>query len=580
MKNIKNGSFICIAALFLLFPCGNLSYGQSGLQTVQEEEAQGVPEETASLTALRGIIQIMEEIQGQIAVKKNELAGITEQEQRTEIIKEIEKLKEHLNTSRENFEEIATGLDLKMFDAKPQKQFEWKEEAQVLIGPIINELKSITARPRLIENLRTQVSYHEKKIQFVKNALRNIQELTAHVHDELLKKQLIALEHEWYNKGKQCSTELTIAKYQLAEKESEKKSLLESSQKLVKGFFKSRGKNFIFSIIAFFSVFFLLRYIHRYVYRSSSVYKSVKHSFYVRLAEVFYHIATFIGATSALLIVLYISGDWVLLGLAFIFIFGMIWTAKQTLPRFYEQCKLLLNLGTVRENERVIYNGLPWRVASLNLYTYLVNPELKGGMLRLPIRELEGIRSRQFHKDEPWFPSKENDWVILADGTLGNVVIQTPEIVKLLVIGGSDKTYSTVEFLQQKPINISTVFCLHITFGVDYQHQAISTSEIPGILREIILKELSKNGYEKDINSIVVEFKEAGSSSLNYSILANFSGRVARDYYKLSRAIQKIAVDACNKHGWTIPFTQITLHNAEKPQPKRVLPQNTKHERY
>ena len=193
MKNIKNGSFICIAAWFFLFHCGNLSYGQSGLQTMQEEEAQGVPEETASLTALRGIMQIMEEIQGQIAVKKNELAGITEHEQRREIVAEIEKLKERLNTSRENFEEIATGLDLKMFDAKPQKQFEWKEEVQVLIGPIINEMKSITARPRLIENLRMQVAHHEKKIQFIKNALRNIHELTAHVQDERLKRQLIAL---------------------------------------------------------------------------------------------------------------------------------------------------------------------------------------------------------------------------------------------------------------------------------------------------------------------------------------------------------------------------------------------------
>ncbi|MCF6149600.1 MAG: hypothetical protein E3K37_13185 [Candidatus Kuenenia sp.] len=561
MKSIVNGSSICIVTLFLLFSGGNLLYGQSEHQVVQEsKDLHIVPEETTSLMALKGITQIIEEVEEQITNKKNELAGAADQEQKTEIVKEIDKLKERLDSLRENFEEIATGLDREVFDTKPQKRFDWKEEVQVLVGPIINEMKSITARPRLIESLRTQVTYNEKKIQFIKNALRNIQELIAHVKDERLKRQLIALEREWYDKGKQVSTQLTIAKYQLTEKENEKKSLLESGQKLAKVFFKSRGKNFIFSAIAFFLVFFLLRYIHKHIYRSSSVYRAAKRSFYVRLADVFYHIATFVGSTSALLIVLYVSGDWVLLGLAFILIFGLIWTAKQTLPRFYEQCKLLLNVGTVRENERVIYHGLPWRVASLNLYSYLVNPELKGGMIRLPIRELEGLRSRPFHQDEPWFPCKENDWVILADGTLGKVVIQTPEIVKILVVGGSDKTYSTVEFLQQKPTNISTVFCLHVTFGVDYQHQPICTSEIPDILKEIISKELSKSGYENDINSIVVEFKEAGSSSLNYSILATFSGRVAKDYYKLSRTIQKIAVDTCNKYGWIIPFTQITLH--------------------
>ena len=32
----------------------------------------------------------------------------------------------------------------------------------------------------------------------------------------------------------------------------------------------------------------------------------------------------------------------------------------------------------MREAERVIYRGLPWRVESINMYTVLRNPELHG----------------------------------------------------------------------------------------------------------------------------------------------------------------------------------------------------------
>jgi hypothetical protein len=243
---------------------------------------------------------------------------------------------------------------------------------------------------------------------------------------------------------------------------------------------------------------------------------------------------------------------------------GLAWTAKQGLPRFWEQIKLLLNLGTVRENERVIYKGLPWKVVSINLYSHLENPALKSSRIRLPLRGLIELNSRPYHSDEPWFPCKENDWVILEDGTHGKVTTQTADIVRLVLLGGSYKTYLTEEFLKQNPNNISTNFRLRVTFGIDYRHQKISTQEIPEKLEEMLTTELTRDGYGRDIINLAVEFKEAGASSLDHEILADFSGKVAQYYNVLDRAIQRIAVDACNKYGWVIPFTQLTLHTAKE----------------
>lgn len=517
-------------------------------------------EEVNTLDTLTGVVQLITELRKEIESEEKKYHEAQIQEDRTEIKEEIDKLNERLESLKTNFEEIATGLDLETFYQKPQKRFDWKEELQTLVGPIVNDLKNMTARPRLIENLRTQTAYYEKQISLVKNALKNIHAIAAQVKDEALKEQLIDLENTWNSKGRQISSQLTIAKYQLADKLSERKTLLESGKNIVRVFFKSRGRNFILSVFAFLFVFFLLRYVHSHIYKGSFIHKTVANSFYIRLAEVLYYVFTFVGATGALLIVLYLCGDWVLLGIAFIFILGLIWTAKQTLPRFYEQGTLLLNLGTVKENERVLYNGLPWKVVSLQLNTQLVNPELKGGRIRIPIRDLKDMRSRPYHPDEPWFPCKENDWVVLADGTFGKVVTQTPEVVQLIVGGGSHKTYLTTEFLKQTPLNLSRSFSVRITYGIDYRHQAIAITEVPSKLKEAVNAGLINEGYRNDLLNLNVEFKEAADSSLDYLVSAEFSGRIAGDYYKLSRIMQKVALETCNKYGWEIPFTTYTVH--------------------
>ena len=113
--------------------------------------------------------------------------------------------------------------------------------------------------------------------------------------------------------------------------------------------------------------------------------------------------------------------------------------------------------------------------------------------------------------------------------------------VRLVLLGGSRKTYLTEEFLRKNPNNISTNFRLRVTFGIDYQHQKISTHGIPEKLEEALKAELTRDGYGRDIINLVAEFKEAGASSLDFEIIADFSGKVAQYHNVLARAIQRIA---------------------------------------
>ncbi|MGB5687110.1 MAG: mechanosensitive ion channel family protein, partial [Candidatus Electrothrix sp.] len=246
---------------------------------------------------------------------------------------------------------------------------------------------------------------------------------------------------------------------------------------------------------------------------------------------------------------------------------GVAWTSKQTLPKFWEQAQLLLNLSTVREGERIIYQGLPWRIMALSLYTRLHNPDLRGGMIRLPLSALIGLESRPFYIDEPWFPTKTGDLVELSDGTIGTIALQTPEQVVLDTRGGARKTYATLTFLGLNPINYSVnTFAVFTDFGIDYDCQPDITRAIPDLLHAYIIKALETKEYGPDLTELVVDFKEAAASSLNILIFAKFSSSQAANYFALSRFLQQAAVDACTEYGWGIPFTQVTLHQAESPK--------------
>jgi hypothetical protein len=260
-----------------------------------------------------------------------------------------------------------------------------------------------------------------------------------------------------------------------------------------------------------------------------------------------------------LIFVFYVVEDWVLLSLTIIFIMGVGWAAKHTLPQFWHQSRLMLNIGAVREGERMIYQGVPWLVKNINVFSELENPALEV-KLRLPIEELMGKTSRQFHKKEPWFPCKRNDWIILADGTRGVVTSLSHEMVELVQRGGAHKIYQTSDFLAQSPLNISVNFRLKIPFGISYNLQKESTQIVLEVLRSYISEQIEKEGYQKSLQNLRVEFQQAGASSLDIVVIADFKGDLAPLYKRLSRAIQRWCVDCSTKNNWEIPFPQLTIH--------------------
>lgn len=560
-KNRSLQKFLWIFGLCVLMTLGT-ALGQEPVETKAVQDVKIESEVQNATDSLARMLETHVGLTRQLQARKAELKKAATPDLKDEISADISRLQESIRALEKNFEKISTGIDLDRFDTVKEPEFDWKREILELLSPIIQQLKSMTDRPRQLEKLRSELAYYQSRMPIAKTAIENLEKLIAQTEDAQLKAQLNKLKEKWLKRSDQINNQLDVVQYQLEQKSREKKSFWETGQMLVQSFFKSRGRNFILAAASFVLTWVLFRLAYRLIVRIRPQRRIEHQPIYTRLFDIGYRLLTVIGAVAAFLFVLYIAGDWVLLSLFIIFLLGFAWAAKQSIPRFWQEIRLMINLGSVRENERIVHDGIPWRVVSLNFYSQLENPLLKGGRLRIPLKEFVDKTSRPFGPDEPWFPCRERDWVILSDNTRGQVMTQTPESVQLLLYGGSVKTYSTGDFLSQNPTNISSGFSLKSTFGIDYKHQAQCTQKIPEQLKQMLQRELVKAGYGDNLNAVNAEFSQASASSLDIDIIAVFSGNAAKDYVALTRALQRIAVDACNRYGWEIPFAQVTVHPA------------------
>ncbi|MGF1529562.1 MAG: hypothetical protein ACFCBW_22685 [Candidatus Competibacterales bacterium] len=258
--------------------------------------------------------------------------------------------------------------------------------------------------------------------------------------------------------------------------------------------------------------------------------------------------------------------DWVLTLVGLAVVVGTLYTLGRALPRMMEQISLLLNLGAVQERERLIFDGIPFEVTQLSFYTTLANPTLQGAELQLPVRGLIGLHSRPVAPGEPWFPTAPGDWVLLpGDDKIAQVERQTPELVQLRLLGGLTYTLRTTAFLDRGPRNLSQGFRIETLFTLDYRHRPEAWDPIPALMKHALWEGIVHLVSHTQVRSLEVELWRAGPSGLEYEIEMDLSGEAAPLYEDVERTLQRLLIEASERHHWTIALPQITLHNPSSP---------------
>lgn len=527
-------------------------------QETPVSDANQVQKSVASLESLLKSIKSKEQ---EIAKLQNKLQNAAEEVTREEIIQSLRKSKEEEAVLESQFEKFATSVDVSAFAAeKVEKPFDWQEELGSLLKPIMDEMERATADARTSGELRTQIEELETLAILTADATAHLEKLIAVETSPDLRERLRRELETWTQRRNDTQNQVKALQLQLENRLAQRKSFLETTSAFMRSFFRNRGRSLLLGVLAFCAIFFLFRLI-ALVYRRVTP-RQQRRRFAGRLILLLTQIASVVGGLLAATLVFNLMGDWFLLGLVVIFLLGLGWAGIKTLPQHIEIIKLLLNIGAVKESERLVYDDIPWRVATLSFTSVLVNPLLDGGKQKLPVRDLVGCHSRPNGDKEEWFPCRADDWVELADGRIGRVAYQAPSCVQIVEPGGSQVVYQTGDFLSLNPKNLTTGFRIDTSFGVDYKHQAECTTQIPTAMQRALEQDLPKVVDKELIQSIQVEFASAAASSLDMQILVDMDGAAAAQLPKLKRAVSRILVEACNINKWEIPFEQLTIHQS------------------
>lgn len=510
---------------------------------------------------LEALVRSMNNLSRMISATREVMKGPNGIGRENELKARLDEFQIKLQVMEGSFEQLSAGMGLNALQKEKEAGVDWNRELTEFLAPIMSQVKKMTSRPRQIEALRNEIAQYHTQLRMAQGAQKRLISLVSQADNPQLIEKLGQLTRFWENQENEVRARMAVSEKALEKAVGEKKSITRSFQELLEFFFQGRGKNLFLALLTFVVIWGCLHYLHKLIFRLNPLHKKGR-SFGVRVFDLFYRVFTVFISAFVLLGTLYFLGDWLLLSLAIIFVMGIVWASKQALPRFWNQATLMLNFGAVREGEVVVYKGIPYEVASINMNSKLENKALENGFVRLHINDLMELRSRPITENEPWFPSRTGEWVRLADGTYGRVAAQTPEMVTLKLKGGALKYYTTSEYLAQSPTNLSDGYRLTGIFGLDYRHQGIATHEIPEIIQRTVTEELEKAGCGDFLKRIRVEFKEAGASSLDMAILAEFNGKAGSKYWVLERAIQRICVDVCNQHDWIIPFQQVSVHMA------------------
>lgn len=507
---------------------------------------------------LKSILQNIERLESELERNQRELVSPTAQGRTEKLVENIKELSFRIEGLRDSFVEVATGVDTSALrSAEETPEVVWTKELKDLMQPLVNEVRRLTSRPREVDRMRTDLEELNTQLVVIDTALRNLNEIRSSIVDTQIADYVSNIENDWSNKKENLKTQIRIAEDKLRRKVGERQTFGESVKNIFQLFFKSRGLNLaiaLFCAVLFWSLF------RRLFSVAQRLVAKRRAGLYARLFLILNIVTSIIGAIIVFMMVLYFVEDWVLLILTLMILVGIIWTSKQAIYQFWTHATTLLNFGSVREGERVYYHGLPWLVRSVNLYSQFYNPMLHGAEVRLPLKDLTELRSRDCAPDEPWFPTAQGDWVLMADKNVGQIILQTADFVKLRHLGGSESWFGTEEFMKGKPTVISNGFRHHVTFGIDYKHQNEATSVVCEKLKTYLFDKLSSAGYGDKIIKLDVQFEEASASSLNLAAIVDFSGKAAGEYARLRRLINSICVDACTANGWIIPFTQMTVH--------------------
>lgn len=561
MKNIVCNRRIFLPLLFVL-TLVNANYAHSqGPETSENKNdsvsVAPVPEKTLS-DKLDELSDVLKEKNSELSALK---AKISKAGADPELEAEITRASQELDILRKSFEQLAIG-NINLDSVRVEEpNLTWQEELTLAVKPLLENLRGLTEGPRKRENLRQAMANQKNIAEKAEKALASIEVLLAGEASKSQQNQLKILQNKWQRTKENAEREEQLALYQFESLSGSKSDWFTTLKESTIDFFQERGLTIALAIAVSFLIWLTLAGISKLLDKAGKSTSKYSNRTTYRVIAYAQRLLTVILIVIGVLTVFFIRGDILLLVITLTLLFAAALGLKNLLPQFLAESRLLLNIGAVREHEQIVIDGVPWRVASINMFSKFTNPEIQG-TLRLPLSELKDLKSRPI-TEEKWFPSSKGDWVLDSADTLYEVIKQTPLVVELQSAQGTNKLVPTSTYFSAEFVNLTKSKRIRITstFGVGYELQSIALDEVPKVFQESVSEHLKNASLDTDQIDVRVEFAKAGESSLDYIVIAQLGSNASKYFYRIERTIQQACVDACNQKGWGIPFPQLTVHH-------------------
>ncbi|MBF0369928.1 MAG: hypothetical protein HQL52_10765 [Magnetococcales bacterium] len=514
--------------------------------------------EQATSEKLADILKDLNRRKMDLAEKSKELKSATIDADKSRLKGEIDKLNQSIKEQEHAFEMIVTGgVALAKVEGAEEKKFDWQKDLLEILQPIMSEMRELTKDKRRLENLKNRILFHTNQIKTINESIAHIDTIDPENLGEAARERYFLIQKKWHENLQENQHLMEVAQLQMDGLIKAQEAQVRSASESLKLFIHGRGTTLGLALLASLSIFLLMRGLSRLLGR---LFSGRKRSYLQRLFSLIYQIATGLFAIAAIFAVFHHRSDRALQAITILLLVGVLWVLKNSIPKYISELRLLLNVGLVREGERILYQGLPWRVENVHFFATLVNPAVTGGEVRVPLAVLTDMHSRKPHPDEPWFPCGLGDVVELSDGTFGRVEVVSLEGVVLLGKGDTRISYSLADFLATTPKNLSSGFRVSTIFGIGYDHQQRACEELPALFEKEIGLRLQKSPYGPHLKQLLCQLNEAAASSINFRINADFDGEFAWRRGRIYRAIQRYCVEICNEHQLEIPFNQLTVH--------------------
>ena len=488
---------------------------------------------------------------------------ITKSKKDVDFLKQsLEKKKKELIKLDDSLTQISLGsINVKELENQESEKINLERSLEDIFEPFAIMLMRFTEVPRKIEYLNLEIEQTTLKIEKLKIAIKTLRSYK--VLSPNLQAKIDSLSKEYAQKRLILMHRVSSLTAQLEKLQINNSNPINETKNAFIKITKTHGLTVLYTFISFvivFTIMKLLRLLINTLYDAKL--KTSSMIFSQRLFNLLLSIATVIIAVTIAIFIIYSRADWLILAIVLFILFTVILSLKNLLPKYISEMNLMLNIGIVRENERLIYKGVPFIVEKIGIHAIINNSALANAKVRLSLDELETMTSRELSIGEALFPTSVDDY-IFVDNSYGRVKFQSPEIVTVHTFGKAVKTYVTADFLRMKPINISqNGFSIAIEISIDYKHQKHITDSIRLVLEKALNRSIQNEKFAPYMQKTWVEFNEAKIDSLDFKIISTYEGSAAGDYYHIKRTLRRTVVDTCNANGWRMPYRKLEITQA------------------